>query len=173
EHQLSQWVWAWGQFLDHTFGLRQEKSDETINIPFNADDPLESFTNDLGVLPFTRTAAAPRTGVANVRQQVNTQNSFIDAEGVYGTTPEREEWLREGSLDGNPTNNKATLLLPDGQLPDRNARGDAASAPEMAVDGGLLPHPPDAKVAGDVRANENVGLTATQTLFAREHNRIV
>ena len=28
-------------------------------------------------------------------------------------------------------------------------------------------------VAGDLRANENVALTATHTLFAREHNRIV
>ena len=28
-------------------------------------------------------------------------------------------------------------------------------------------------VAGDVRANENLALTATHTLFAREHNRIV
>jgi hypothetical protein len=32
--------------------------------------------------------------------------------------------------------------------------------------------PTRAVVAGDVRANENVALTATHTLFAREHNRI-
>ena len=34
-------------------------------------------------------------------------------------------------------------------------------------------NPGRAMVAGDLRANENVSLTATQTLFAREHNRIV
>ena len=33
--------------------------------------------------------------------------------------------------------------------------------------------PGQAMVAGDVRANENIALTATHTLFAREHNRIV
>ena len=30
-----------------------------------------------------------------------------------------------------------------------------------------------ALTAGDVRANENIALTGTHTLFAREHNRIV
>jgi len=43
----------------------------------------------------------------------------------------------------------------------------------MALDGHLLGQPSHAMVAGDQRANENIALTAVQTLFAREHNRIV
>ena len=39
--------------------------------------------------------------------------------------------------------------------------------------GRLTGTPGKAMVAGDVRANENIALTATHTLFAREHNRIV
>lgn len=38
---------------------------------------------------------------------------------------------------------------------------------------GLLLETEDGVLAGDVRAAENVGLTALQTLFAREHNRLV
>lgn len=43
----------------------------------------------------------------------------------------------------------------------------------MDADGRLRATPNNAMVAGDVRANENIALTATHTLFAREHNRIV
>jgi Animal haem peroxidase/F5/8 type C domain len=172
ERGVTQWGNVWGQFIDHTIGLRDDAG-TPADIPFDATDPLESFRNDLGVVPFTRTAAAPGTGVTNARQQVNTESSFIDAEAVYGNTDTRLDWLRDGPVDGNSANNSATLMLPGGYLPTAASRGNAAAAPPMQLDGRLLGNPAGAVIAGDVRANENLALTATQTLFAREHNRIV
>jgi hypothetical protein len=178
ERNVTQWGFVWGQFLDHTFGLRlgrapDDPDGEVANIPFNANDPLEEFTNDLGVIPFERSAPAPGTGITNARQQVNTVNSYISGWPVYGGTNTRLDWLRQGSLDGNPTNNSGQLLMPGNFLPRADARGNANAAPPMELNGRLLNAPQDAMVAGDVRANENIGLTATHTLFAREHNRIV
>jgi hypothetical protein len=172
ERRVTQWGWTWGQFLDHTFGLAASGTDQA-NIPFNKADPIERFSDDIGVIPFTRTQAAPGTGVTNTRQQINTVNSYIDAWAVYGGTNDRLEWLRSGPVDGNMSNNSASLMLPGGYLPRRDARGNAATAPVMAIDGRLIGNDGRAMAAGDVRANENIGLTATHTLFAREHNRIV
>ncbi|MEN3361070.1 MAG: peroxidase, partial [Mycobacteriales bacterium] len=173
ERSVSQWGNVWGQFLDHTFGLRSATG-EVVNIPFSSSDPLEEFTNDFGAIQDQRSAPAPGTGVTNPRQQVNTENSFIDAEAVYGHDPNRLDWLREGSLDGNPTNNGPRLMLsPTGYLPAADQRGNPTAAPTMDVDGRLRAVPNTRKIAGDPRANENIALTATQTLFAREHNRIV
>ena len=174
ENDVSQWGWAWGQFIDHDIGLRDETLAENDPIPFDASDPLEQFTNDLGAIDFSRTPAAPGTGVSSPRQQVNTLSSYIDGSNVYGVTSSREEWLRDGPVDGRLSNNKATLMLaPGGYLPREDARGNPGSAPSMDLMGALVGTPTRAAVAGDVRANENVALTAIQTLFAREHNRIV
>ena len=172
EHDVTQWGFVWGQFLDHTVGLRSAQG-EAQNIAFETDDPLETFTNTLGYMPFTRSAAAPGTGATSPREQVNTVDSYIDAHAVYSNDPARLEWLRDGSLDGRLENNRATLFLPEGYLPRRDSRGDASTAPEMELNGRLMGAPQAAVVAGDKRANENIGLQATHTLFAREHNRIV
>jgi hypothetical protein len=173
ENNVSQWGFVWGQFMDHTFGLRQEVGGEDASIAFNARDPLEQFTNTLGVIPFTRTPAAPGTGLTSARQQINTVSSYIDGSSVYGDAANRLEWLREGPYNGTLSDNGGQLLLDNGYLPRRDARGNAATAPEMALMGRLAATPSRAMVAGDTRANENVALTATHTLFAREHNRIV
>jgi hypothetical protein len=173
ENGVSQWGFTWGQFLDHTFGLRATAGGEAANLAFNANDPLEEFRNDFGVIQFTRTPAAPGTGVSNARQQINTIDSYIDGSAVYGNTNTRLEWLREGSVDNNLDNNGPRLLLSNGLLPRADARGNAGTAPAMDRDGLLRAVPDHARIAGDVRANENIALLATQTLFAREHNRIV
>ena len=173
ENAISQWGWAWGQFLDHDMGLRDETPAEPAAIPFVADDPLEAFTNDLGELAFARTPAAPNTGIDSPRQQVNTLSSYLDGSGVYGVDSSRLEWLRDGPVDGSLANNSASLLLPDGYLPTVADRGDASAAPPVDLMGRLHGTPDRARVAGDVRANENIALTSIHTMFAREHNRIV
>jgi len=170
ENGVSQWGWVWGQFVDHDIGLRNEQPGESAPIAFNTNDPLEAFTDDLGAIAFSRTPAAPGTGVATPRQQVNTLSSFIDASNVYGVDPARLAWLRLGPVDSSGA---PLMLTDDGYLPRVTARGDPTTAPAMDLMGALVGMPSRAVVAGDVRANENIALTALHTLFAREHNRIV
>jgi peroxidase len=174
ENDITQWGWAWGQFMDHDFGLRDETPAERAPIAFNPSDRLETFTNDFGAIGFSRTPAAPGTGVTTPRQQINTLSSYIDGSNVYGVTDARLDWLRAGTVDGNPANNEPRLLLSsEGYLPRADARGDSEPSPPMDLMGALTATPKKAVVAGDVRANENIALTAIHTLFAREHNRIV
>lgn len=174
ERNVSQWGWVWGQFIDHSIE-RAEPGSEEANIPFNQDDPLESFSDDLGSIPFTRNAVAPGTGtgVGNPRQQVNLVGSYIDASQVYGNSASRLEWLRTGPDNGKPGAAGAKLLLPHKYLPLESARGAGHPAPSMVTEGALAEDPEQAVVAGDVRTNENAELTAVTTLLAREHNRIV
>ncbi len=169
ERGVTQWGFTWGQFIDHTIGLRAQGK-ESAAIEFDADDPIESFTNELGSIAFTR--SQPAEGSA-IRQQINTVGSYIDLSAVYGDNSSRLEWLRTGPVDGDMSNNGAQLLMPHGLLPARDARGDTSKAPAMDTEGRLRARPDSAMVAGDVRANENIALIAVQTLFAREHNRIV
>ena len=173
ENDVSQWGWVWGQFVDHDIGLRDEAPGESVPIPFDPHDPLEAFANDLGAMGFARTPAATATGITSPRQQINTVSSYLDGSVVYGIDTARLEWLREGPVDGDPADNAASLLLPGGYLPRADARGDHATAPSVDLFGGLVATPEIARIAGDVRANENIALLAVQTLFAREHNRIV
>src|SRR4029079_9913238 len=46
ENGVTPWGEVWGQFLDHTFGLREETGGERQSLAYDAADPLEAFPND-------------------------------------------------------------------------------------------------------------------------------
>ena len=169
---VSQWGWVWGQFLDHTFGFAQTGR-QSAPIAFDRADPLEAFPSSTDTMAFTRDAVAPGTGRAgHPRQQINTVASYLDASSVYGQTPARLDWLLQGPDNGRLADSGPGLMLPGGYLPTATARGTRHRAPYMQTEGMLTSDPASAYVAGDVRANDNTAVTAVQTLFAREHNRI-
>jgi hypothetical protein len=171
---VSQWGWVWGQFLDHTLGLAKSGT-QSAPIPFDPADPLEAYHDASGSMAFARDAAAAGTGTgrAHPRLQINTVSSHLDASSVYGLSGRRLDWLLQGPDDGRLADAGAKLMLPGGYLPAADARGPRQPAPYMQAQGMLQSDPARADVAGDVRANDNSELTAVQTLFAREHNRIV
>ncbi|MDJ0850113.1 MAG: peroxidase family protein [Myxococcota bacterium] len=158
-HRASDFVWQWGQFLDHDIDLTPEAEPlEPAPIPVPAGDPFFDPGGTGGVgIGFHRSIWHPDTasGPANPRQQKNEITSFIDASNVYGSDAARAAALRKNDGSGELATSPGDLLpWNTGGFP--NAGGD---------DDSLF-------LAGDVRANEQVGLTALHTLFVREHNRI-
>src|SRR5260370_711621 len=81
--RLSDYAYAWGQFIDHDMGLSKDNSGQAFNIPASTTpgDPM-------GVEPFTRSAFDPATGTStsNPRQQINFVTSYLDLSQVYGST---------------------------------------------------------------------------------------
>lgn len=159
--KLSAMTWAWGQFLDHdiTFTPSGGRPDLNIAIP-KGDRHFDPNGEGKAVIPFARSEAAPGTGrgTDRPREQYNGITGWIDASMVYGSDPARAAALR--SFEGG-----RLKTGPDNMLP-HNTMGLVNENP--------LRRPPESLlVAGDIRANENLGLTSLQTLFLREHNRLV
>ena len=172
----SDWLWQWGQFLDHDFALNEDNPEQNPRGEFTPifvphGDP--TFPNRT-ILPFIRVPAAPGTGDNakapsrdNPRQVKNQITAFIDASSVYGSDNERAEFLRDtksgkGLLKTSVGEN-GEVLLP------LNLVGTPKEQPN-ATGGNRLG---DLQfVAGDIRANEQIGLTAVHNLLVREHNRI-
>jgi len=145
----SDFVWQWGQFLDHDIDLSPTADPvEPLDIAVPTDD---TWFAPAPTILFDRSAYAQ---VGGIRQQINAITSFIDASNVYGSDEARAMALR--TLDGTGRlRTSAGNLLPfnDDALPNAPTAADSTFF-----------------LAGDVRANEQVGLTAMHTLFVREHN---
>lgn len=155
---VSDLFWMWGQFLDHDLSLTSSgEPAEPMPIPVPAGDPYfdpDGFGDQ--VIPFFRSAYAHETGgdTGLPRAQVNELSAWIDASQVYGVGRRRAQALRR--LDGS-----GALRTSPGHMLPFNADG-------FPNHGGTLD---TLYLAGDVRANEHVGLTAMHTLWVREHNR--
>ncbi len=154
----SDFLWQWGQFLDHDIDLTDGTDPpEAADILVPIGDPyFDPNSTGSAVISFNRSLYDPAsgTGIDNPRQQLNEISTWIDASNVYGSDSERAEALR--TLDGS-----GRLRTSDNNLLPFNTAG----LPNAGGDSDEL------FLAGDVRANEQVGLTAMHTLFVREHNR--
>lgn len=158
-HGVSDFLWQWGQFLDHDIDLTDGVDPpEAADIPIPAGDPFFDPTGSgEATMEFNRSLYDPATGTGpdNPRQQINEITAWIDGSNVYGSDAERAAALR--TLDGT-----GRLKTSEGDLLPFNTDG----LPNAGGDS------PELFLAGDVRANEQVGLIAMHTLFVREHNRL-
>lgn len=155
-NHLSDFVWAWGQFLDHEIDLTETvDEDASFNAPEN--DPLAPGAT----ISFKRSQFDTATGTDNARQQINILSAYIDASNVYGNSKERADALRLS--DGTGRMKVTTSPFGYGDLLPFNEDGleNAQSANNRAL-----------FIAGDIRANEHAVLTSLHTLFVREHNRL-
>ncbi len=157
----SDFLWQWGQFLDHDISLTPQASSAgalNIRVP-TGDSTFDPGSSGGRTLSFTRSEFNPGTGTGadNPREQVNRLTAFIDASQVYGSDDQRARSLRANDGTGKlRTSGNGRFLM-------YNTLG-------LDNDGGS--QRTDLFLAGDVRSNEQAGLTAMHTLFLREHNRL-
>ena len=152
-------IWMWGQFVDHDLdlaGTADPVEPFPISVPLG-DPYFDPMGTGTATIELQRSAYDPSTGddPDNPREQMNFITAYIDASNVYGSDSTRATWLRTNDGSGR-LKTSAGDLLPfntDG-LPNAGGTG------------------PELFLAGDVRANEQVSLTALHTLFVREHNRL-
>jgi hypothetical protein len=159
---LTDWAFQWGQWITHDLDLTRtgaqfdRRSDGTVG---DFRIPIEDPNDPLGPrpIPFNRSEFAPGTGVnGENREVVNSITSYIDASLVYGSDAVRAAALR--TFQGGRLKTSAGGLLP------LNTPG-LPNADQFGAGAALF-------LAGDVRANEQIGLTVVHTLFVREHNRL-
>lgn len=151
-------MWLWGQFMDHEITFSDESREEPANIAIPTGDKIFDPQSTGAVeMFFNRAIHDPATGTSteNPRQQLSKITGWIDASTVYGSDAERANALRTNDESGKLKTSPGNFLpYNESGLPNFRFRG------------------PDFFLAGDERANENIGLTSLHTLFVREHNRL-
>ncbi len=144
----SDFLWAWGQFIDHDLSLTPE-SEDAAAIPVPTGDPLfDPRGTGEATIGFHRSGYVSEDPETGQREFPNVITSFLDGSMIYGSSDAQQ-----------------ATLMGEGAFLAMDHGGDV---------GDMLPKDGDGQyLGGDVRAGENLALTSLHTLFAREHNRIV
>ncbi len=159
DRYLTDFVWIWGQFIDHDIDITENAVDENgdpleplpIEVPAG-DEFFDPFNTGTETIDFNRSLS--ELDEEGVRQQINQITAFIDGSVVYGSDQERADELR--TFEDGLLKTSDSDLLPFNEAGLDNAGGTSDTL----------------FLAGDVRANENVALTSMHTIWVREHNRV-
>lgn len=151
---LSDLHWGWAQFLDHDMSL-STTSAANGTAPITINDANDPFGQG-NVIPFNRSNYV----INGVREQINDVTAWIDGSQIYGSSLSRSQALRTNGGTGAKLLTSANNLLPYNTGGLTNQNNGPTPANQLFL-------------AGDIRANENLLLTSLQTVFMREHNRLV
>ncbi|KYN39975.1 Peroxidasin [Trachymyrmex septentrionalis] len=186
DDQISHMVMQWGQFLDHDLDHAlpsvSSESWDGIDCKKSCDNaapcfPMEVPPGDPRIsnrrcIDFIRSSAVCGSGATSIlwggltpREQLNQLTSYLDASQVYGYDDELARDLRDFTTDRG-------LLREGPTLPGHKSLLPYASGQFVDCRRNPLESSINCFVAGDIRANEQVGLLAMHTLWLREHNRI-
>uniref|UniRef100_F1KRF1 Peroxidasin n=2 Tax=Ascaris TaxID=6251 RepID=F1KRF1_ASCSU len=191
-HEIySAMLMQWGQFIDHDLDFTAtaisrnafatgaicnrtcENTNPCFNIQLPYDDPRMRTKPKYPCIEFERSSAVCGSGETSLiyrrityREQMNIITSFIDASGVYGSTEEDAYELR----DLHPDRGLLRFdIVSDAHKPYLPFERDSAMdcRRNRSID-----NPIRCFLAGDYRANEQLGLMSMHTIFMREHNRL-
>jgi len=186
DDQITHMVMQWGQFLDHDLDHAlpsvSSESWDGIDCKKSCDNaapcfPMEVPRNDPRInnrrcIDFIRTSAVCGSGATSIlwgdlapREQLNQLTSYLDASQVYGYDDELARNLRDLTTDHG-------LLREGSTIPGHKPLLPYASDQFVDCRRNPLESSINCFVAGDIRANEQVGLLAMHTIWLREHNRI-
>ncbi len=166
DRNLSAFIYAWGQFIDHDIGLTPSGSSEKLNIAVPKGDPyFDPNSTGTQVIRMNRSMfdALTGTSTSNPREQINTITAWLDGSMIYGSDAATAAKLR--TFQGGKLK-----LDANGLLPENNSTNFPTGTVPLVNDAHRVPDN-ELMAAGDVRANENIELTSLHTLFVREHNR--
>ncbi|XP_032526637.1 peroxidasin [Danaus plexippus] len=184
--RITHMTMQWGQWLDHDLdhalpsassqtwdGVDCKKTCDYAAPCFPIDVPKNDprITNRR-CIDFIRTSAVCGSGMTSVlfgrlqpREQINQLTSYIDASQVYGFEKSVAEDLRD------LTNTNGTLRV-GAKFPGKKPLLPTTGLNGMDCRRNLAESNRNCFVAGDIRANEQIGLAAMHTIWMREHNRI-